>query len=215
MFNPLKMGCAEKITAASLALNIVIFIIKTVSAYFSKSSAMLAESMHTLSDIGITMAVLTGIIFSLKAEKEERHQRAKQIEADLSRMLATVLMVTAFCITLNGVKVIVRGSSPVATRGAVTAIILSALIKEIMYRYTFKAYIETKNCTLKADAWHHRSDALSSIATLVGIIGARMGIAFLDPAASVIVSIMIMKTAVDIYKTAYDGNLVGEEAAAV
>ena len=124
-----------------------------------------------------------------------------------SLLLAAVLALTGACIGVNGIKKIVGGNyDTLAVPGmlALIAAIVSIAVKEWMYWYTRAAAKRINSGALMADAWHHRSDALSSVGAFVGIFGARMGYPVLDAAASVVICVFIGKAAFDIFRDAMD-----------
>ncbi|MGN0461440.1 MAG: cation diffusion facilitator family transporter, partial [Ruminococcus sp.] len=117
------------------------------------------------------------------------------------------LFATSLGIGYSGLtKIISSDYSGLATPGllALIAAIVSIVVKELMYHYTMHAAKKINSSSLKADAWHHRSDALSSVASLIGIGGAMMGVKILDPIVSIIICFVIVKAAFDILKESID-----------
>ena len=119
--------------------------------------------------------------------------------------------ITGLYIGYEGIKVLRSGNIQVPGRIALIAAIISIVTKEVMYRYTIKVGRKIKSLSMEADAWHHRSDALSSVGTFVGILGARLGLKILDPIAAIIVSVFIIKVGIDLYVKSVRG-LVDEAA---
>ena len=181
----------------TLALNTLIFIIKLTAVIFSGGKAVAAECCHTFADMGMTLAVLIAVRLSKGDEKN-----AKIIENRMAKVLSAVLFITAIGIGIGGISALISGNGDIPGRSAVLSIAVSAAIKEKMYRYTLKTAQKISNTALMADAWHHRSDALSSLASLAGVLGARLGLSFLDPIAAIAVCGMIIKAAKDIYTSA-------------
>ena len=125
-------------------------------------------------------------------------------------LLGFILFVVGGMIGWGGLGSILNGQyDGLAVPGllALIAAVASIVIKEGMYRYTMAAAKRYGSVSLKASAWHHRSDALSSVGSFVGILGARMGLPVLDAAASVIICVLILKVAVDVFKEAVDKML--------
>jgi cation diffusion facilitator family transporter len=122
-------------------------------------------------------------------------------------LLAVVLALTGLQIGSSGIEKIRAGSTgDLAVPGvaALIAAVVSIAVKEWMYWYTRHYAKKLRSAALMADAWHHRSDALSSIGAFVGILGARMGVPAMDPLASVVICLFILKAACDIFKDAID-----------
>ena len=187
----------KKTVLITLALNTLIFVIKLIAVFFSGGKAIAAECCHTFADMGMTLAVLIAVRL---AKGDEKNTRA--IENRMAKVLSAVLFVTALGIGIGGIAALLNGTSDIPGKSAVFSIAFSAAVKEIMYRYTIKSALNISNTALMADAWHHRSDALSSLASLAGVIGARTGLSFLDPVAAIAVCGMIIKAAKDIYTSA-------------
>jgi cation diffusion facilitator family transporter len=193
---------ANKVSKLTLTANILLSIIKISAGIFARSSAMTADGIHTLSDVLTTFAVIIGMKFSTKPDDADHPYGHEKIESGVSVILAFFLILTALGIGISGVKTIYHGTYVKPGILAAAAAVLSIVTKEWMYRYTVKAADKIKSNALKADAWHHRSDAFSSIGTLVGIVGAIIGFGILDPLASIVVCVMIVKVGIDIYKSA-------------
>ncbi|MCJ7688324.1 MAG: cation diffusion facilitator family transporter, partial [Clostridiaceae bacterium] len=149
-------------------------------------------------------AVMLGLKLAKQPADEDHPYGHEKMEPIMAKILASILLITALLIGYNGIKVIINGTTVIPQKIAMYAAILSIIVKEWMYRYTVKAAKKIESSALMADAWHHRSDAFSSIGTLVGIAGARMGYPILDPIASLIICILITKVAINIYKQAID-----------
>lgn len=190
---------AERVSITTLTVNVVLSVIKVFAGIFAKSNAMLADGVHTISDVVTTLAVMIGMRFSTMPEDENHPYGHEKIESVVAKLLSIVLMGTALGIGYSGLKTILEGNYSRPGTLALWAAAVSILAKECMYRYTIHAADQINSAALKADAWHHRSDAYSSIGTLVGIGGARLGIAILDPIASLVVCAMILKVAVEIF----------------
>lgn len=122
-----------------------------------------------------------------------------------SIILATVLLATGLGIGLSGLRTILSGDREtlvIPGRAALAAAVVSIAVKEWMYWYTRAAAKKINSGALMADAWHHRSDSLSSIGALIGIAGSRMGYPILDPAACIVISLFIAKAAYEIFMDA-------------
>lgn len=194
-----RLDIANKVSFITLVTNIVLAVIKVIAGVIANSNAMLADGVHTVSDVGTTVAVIIGMKFSTKPDDEEHPYGHEKIEAIIAKLLSAILFLTAIGIGYSGIKTIINRDYSRPGILAVIAAVISIISKEIMYRYTVTAAEKINSGALKADAWHHRSDAFSSIGTLIGIGGAMLGFEILDPIASIVVCILIIKVAVSIY----------------
>jgi len=198
---------AIRVSLVSIIVNLVLTAFKLLAGIIGKSGAMISDAVHSASDIISTFIVIIGVKLSAKEPDEEHPYGHERMESVAAIVLATILAVTAIGIGESGITKIVSGSySSLAIPGslALIAAIVSMLIKEAMYWYTKINAKKINSGALMADAWHHRSDALSSVGAFAGILGARLGLAVLDPVASVIICIFIAKTSIDIFKDAID-----------
>lgn len=171
------------------------------------SGAMISDGIHSASDVFSTAVVVVGYKLAGK-ESDENHQYGhERIECVAAILLAMILCITGFAIGISGArKIFGRENAALETPGllALAAAIVSILVKEAMYWYTRNAAKKVNSSALMADAWHHRSDSLSSIGSMAGIIGARLGYPACDPIASIIICVFIVKAAYDIFKDAVD-----------
>ncbi|MGH4137854.1 cation diffusion facilitator family transporter [Clostridium sp.] len=193
-----------KISKITIIVNILLSAIKLFAGIIGRSGAMIADSIHSLSDVLSTIAVMVGLKLANQPADAEHPYGHEKMEPIMAKILASILLITAFLIGFNGIKSILNGTTVIPAKIAMYAAIISIISKEWMYRYTVKSAKKIDSSALMADAWHHRSDAFSSIGTLIGIAGARMGFPILDPIASLVICILITKVAIDIYKQAID-----------
>ncbi len=199
MDNQKKYEIGKKVSLTTIIANILLTIIKIIIGIVSNSSAMFADGIHSLSDIFSSIAVIIGLKYSKESEDHEHPYGHEKIEPIITTVLATILFITAITIGYNGINTIIKQNYTVPHIIAIYTAILSIIVKEWMYRYTVKNARKIESSSLLADAWHHRSDALSSIGALIGITGAIIGYPILDPIASLIICIMIGKVAIEIY----------------
>lgn len=196
-----------KVSFYSMAANIALSIFKVLAGFLAHSGAMVSDGIHSASDVFSTIVVIIGYRLSGK-ESDEHHQYGhERIECVAAILLSMILCITGFAIGLAGLrKIIGQESISLEIPGllALAAAVLSILVKEAMYWYTRNAAKKVNSAALMADAWHHRSDALSSVGSMAGIIGARLGYPVCDPIASVIICIFIVKAAYEIFKDAVD-----------
>ena len=195
-----------RVSRNSIYGNLLISIAKFLAGVIGHSSAMISDAIHSASDVFSTIVVMIGVKIGGK-ESDKNHQYGhERLESVASLILALTLAVTGCGIGYGGLKTIIAGSEgasiQVPTALPLAAAILSIVAKEGMYWYTMRAAVQINSGALKADAWHHRSDALSSVGSLVGIGGAMLGYPILDPIASVVICVFILKAAFDIFRDA-------------
>ena len=196
---------AIKVSVISIILNCLLTLIKFISGVISKSSAMISDSVHSLSDVLSTFVVIIGVKIANKKADSDHPYGHERIECVSAIILSGMLFVVGALIGINGIKNVTNSSNLVMPGVlALIASIISIISKEAMYQYTIRVSKKINSAALKADAWHHRSDALSSIGSFIGILGSRLGFKVFDPLASVIISLCIIKVSIDIFKDAID-----------
>ncbi|MCF6464056.1 cation diffusion facilitator family transporter [Clostridium sp. Cult1] len=194
-----------KVSIITILINIILSAAKVFAGIIGQSSAMLADGVHTLSDVLTTLVVLVGLKISSKEADENHPYGHEKYEPVFAKILSIFLVITGILIGYEGIKILITGEIKTPGRIALIAALISIISKEAMFWYTIKAAKKIKSFSMEADAWHHRTDALSSIGTFIGILGARMGFKVLDPIAAVIVSILIIKVGVDLYMQSIRG----------
>ena len=204
MDNEERLSVVNHVGRTTIVANVVLSVFKIAAGIIARSGAMLADGIHTLSDVVTTVAVMIGMRLSTKPDDSDHPYGHEKIEAVVSKLLAILLAITAIGIGYNGIKSIIHSNFVRPGMLALVAAIISIVVKEWMYHYTVRAAKKIDSPSLKADAWHHRSDAFSSIGTLIGIGGAIAGIEILDPIASIAVCVMIIRVSVEIYIQAYN-----------
>ena len=195
----------NRVTSIGIIGNIVLSLFKFFAGIIGHSSAMVSDAIHSLSDVFATFIAWLGIKLSMQAPDKEHPYGHERLECVASLLLGAILFGTGLMIGLSGLKTIFAGHyENLQAPGAVALIaaVVSIATKEGMFWYT-RYYAKVLNsAAFMADAWHHRSDALSSIGSLIGIGGAMLGFPILDPIASVAIAICIIKVAFDILKDA-------------
>jgi cation diffusion facilitator family transporter len=168
------------------------------------SGAMISDAVHSASDVLSSFIVIVGVKLSVRAPDKEHPYGHERLECVAAIVLAVVLGVTGLLIGYRAVGSIDarQGTQVVPGLLALVAAVVSIVVKEAMYWYT-RYYGKRLNSTsLMANAWHHRSDALSSVGALIGIAGARMGHPVMEPLASLVICVFILKAAYDIFRDA-------------
>lgn len=192
---------AIHVSTTSILVNLGLSIFKLLAGLLAHSNAMISDAIHSASDVFSTIIVMVGVSVSGKKSDKEHPYGHERLECIASLLLAIVLFATGAGIGIRGVEKIAAGDNTIAVPGlfALIAAIISIAVKEWMYWYTRAAAKKINSGALMADAWHHRSDALSSIGSFAGIFGARLGFPVLDPIASVVICLFILKAAWDIF----------------
>lgn len=198
---------ANRVSVVTIAGNVVLAVFKLLAGIIAHSGAMISDAVHSASDVFSTFVVMIGIRMSTKESDKEHPYGHERLECVAAIVLAMVLFMTGFGIGASAFKNIISGDYTglqVPGMLALIAAIISILVKEAMYWYTRYYAKKIDSGALMADAWHHRSDAFSSIGALVGIGGARMGYPVMDSVASLVIFFFILKAAYDIFKDAMD-----------
>ena len=202
------MKIAMRISYVSILVNVVLSLFKLLAGILAHSGAMISDAVHSASDVFSTFIVMIGVHVSSKKSDKEHQYGHERMECVSSIILAVLLFLTGLAIGVSGAQKIFQGSGSAALaipgRLALIAAIVSIGIKEWMFWYTRAGAKKINSGALMADAWHHRSDALSSIGSFIGIFGARMGYPIMDPLASIVICFFIGKAAYDIFKDAMD-----------
>lgn len=195
----------ERITIACIIGNIILSALKLAAGILGSSKAMVADALHSASDIVATSVVLIGIKIAKKPADDGHPYGHGKVEPIAAAFVGVTLVFAAFMIVKGIVESILSHSFATPTFLALAAAVVSIVVKEAMFRITYSAGNKINSEAIMADAWHHRSDAYSSIGTFIGILGSiighRLGIRFLeylDPVAGAVVACMIFKVAYDI-----------------
>lgn len=189
----------------TIILNFILFIFKLIAGLIANSNAMISDAIHSLSDVLTTIIVIFGLVISGKEADKNHPYGHERIESVFAIILSFVLFLTGLGIGYIGVKSIINSTdSQIAVPGliALIASIISIVVKEGMFHYTKRIAKKISSTSMEADAWHHRSDALSSIGSFIGIFGARIGYPVLDPLCSIVICLLIIKSSIEIFKSA-------------
>lgn len=183
--------------------NIFLAAFKLIAGILGKSGAMISDAVHSLSDVFATIVAYFGVLISRQPEDENHPYGHERLECVASLILGIILAGTGIGIGYSGIqKIISNEELSVPTILPLIAAIVSIVVKEGMFWYTMHYAKEMNSSVFRADAWHHRSDALSSVGSFVGIGMAKLGFPIMDPIASLIICLFILKVAFDISKDA-------------
>ncbi|MCI7740037.1 MAG: cation diffusion facilitator family transporter [Lachnospiraceae bacterium] len=200
----------NRLSTVGIFGNILLTTFKLIAGIVGHSGAMISDAIHSLSDVFATLIAFLGVKMSQKKADKAHPYGHERLECVASMILAAILLFTGLGIGATGLQKITAGNyDQLAIPGviALTAAVVSIVVKEAMFWYT-RHYAKILNsAAFMADAWHHRSDALSSIGSLIGIAGAMLGFPVLDPIASVVICIFILKVAYDIFRDALNKML--------
>lgn len=198
---------ANKVSFITIVQNVLLSVFKLFAGIFAHSNAMISDAVHSASDVFSTIIVIIGVKLASKESDKEHPYGHERLECVAAIVLSIVLLYTGIKIGSQAVKDIIGGNYQNLQKPGVLALVaavVSIVTKEIMYWYTRHYAKKIDSSALMADAWHHRSDALSSVGALVGIGGAMMGFPVMDSVASIVIFVFIAKAAYDIFKDAMD-----------
>ncbi|MCI7182218.1 MAG: cation diffusion facilitator family transporter [Schaedlerella sp.] len=198
---------AMKVSAVSIIINLLLSVFKLAAGLLAHSGAMVSDAVHSASDVFSTIIVIIGVQIAGRHSDEDHPYGHERLECVASIVLAIILFATGLGIGSEGVSNILSGhydALEIPGKLALAAAVISIITKEWMYWYTRNAAKKINSGALMADAWHHRSDALSSVGAFIGILGSRLGFPVMDSIASVVICLFIIKAAFDIFKDAMD-----------
>ena len=198
---------ANKVSFITIIGNVILSVIKLIAGIVAHSNAMISDAVHSVSDVFSTIIVIIGIRLAAKESDKEHPYGHERLECVAAIILAMVLFITGFGIGAEALKNIFSGNYADLRVPGILALIVAVISiagKEGMFRYTRYYARQIDSGALMADAWHHRSDAFSSIGALIGIGGARLGYPIMDSVASLVIFAFIAKAAFEIFKDAID-----------
>lgn len=205
--NGKEENLAIRVSGVSIAVNLILSLMKLAAGILGKSSAMVSDAVHSASDVFSTFVVIIGVKVAGKRADKEHPYGHERMECVAAIILAMLLALVGAGIGMSGLGKIVAGNyDQLAVPGLAPLVAagVSIAVKEWMFWYTRAAAKKVKSGALMADAWHHRSDSLSSVGSFVGIAFARIGFPIMDPVAGIVISICILKAAYDIFKDGFD-----------
>ena len=198
---------ANRVSIVTITGNAILSVMKLAAGIAAHSGAMISDAVHSASDVFSTVVVMIGIRLAAKESDREHPYGHERLECVAAIILAMVLFATGLGMRREALKNILGGDYErlqIPGIAALAAAVLSIVSKEAMYWYTRYYAKKIDSSALMADAWHHRSDAFSSVGALIGIAGARLGFPVMDSAASLVIFVFIAKAAFDIFKDAVD-----------
>ncbi len=211
--NPIKneVSIIRHVTWVGFWVNALLMVLKLAFGYYGRSDALVADGFHSLSDFGTDFIVLIMVGIAYKRADSTHPYGHGKFETFASLLIGVILMGVAIGIGWKGIESSIKyfsgGALPRPDVWTIVVALVSILAKEWLFQYTYAKGKALDSSSLKANAWHHRSDAISSVATLVGVSGSYfLGVKFriLDPVASIIIGIFIAVAAWKIAKPAID-----------
>ena len=194
---------AVNVSTVTIVINLALAGFKFLAGFLAHSGAMVSDAVHSASDVLATFIVILGVKLAGRDADRDHPYGHERLECVAALILGVILAATGLGIGMSGIRKITGGGELLIPGTlALIAAVVSIVVKEGMFWYTWLAAKKIDSSALKAEAWHHRSDALSSVGSFAGILGARLGFPALDPVASVIICLFILKAAWDIMSDA-------------
>ncbi len=198
----------NKLSLVGILGNVFLAGFKLLAGIFGNSGAMISDAVHSLSDVFATFVAYFGVLLAKQPEDEEHPYGHERLECVASLILGLILAGTGLGIGYSGIhKLLLHEELKIPTLLPLIAALISIAVKEAMFWYTMYYARKMDSSAFKADAWHHRSDALSSVGSFAGIGLAKLGFPIMDPIASLVICLFILKVAFDISKDAIDRML--------
>lgn len=200
----------RRVSIIAIVSNVALAVLKLFAGIVAHSSAMISDAIHSASDVFSTFVVLIGVKLAAKEPDKEHPYGHERLECVAAIILSAILLATGLGIGIKAANAIWHGAYetlPVPGLLALIAAGISIAVKEGMFWFTRHYAKKINSSALMADAWHHRSDSLSSIGALIGIGGALLGFPIMDSVASLVIFIFIAKAAFDIFRDAVDKML--------
>ncbi|MCL2371651.1 cation diffusion facilitator family transporter [Candidatus Saccharibacteria bacterium] len=187
----------------SIMINVLLSAFKLFAGIIGNSAAMVADAAHSMTDLLSTIIALAGIKLAGKKPDKDHPRGHQHYEGVATVILAIMIAIVGVSIGWAGMRMIISGQhQEMGVPGVLAAVaaVVSIGVKEAVYRYMRAVAKKVKSSALMADAVHSRMDGLSSVGSLAGILGARIGFPVLDSVAAVVIGLFILKAALDILK---------------
>ncbi len=188
-------------TRIGLEVNIGLTLGKLWAGIFGHSQAMIADALHSLSDVISTGVVFFGLRIAQKPPDRDHPYGHGEADTLAALFVSLVLLLTGVYIGISALQIFIHRRFQAPTQIALWAAVGSILLKWVLYRYTLKAGELSQSSALLANAYDHKSDSYSSMAALAGILGARLGWRYLDPLAGLFIAVLILKISFRLLKS--------------
>jgi len=189
--------CARHVGGINLWGNIVLLVVKLLGGLFGRSQALIADAIHSLSDVVVSVLLIISLKVSASPPDEDHPWGHGNVEFIVSAIFGTLLVCAAVAITAVSITSIVQGNVYDTSILAVWAAVISVVANEIMFRHSLCVGRQVDSPVMIANAWENRADVWSSLAVLAGVFGARIGFPVLDPIAAVVVGFMIARNGIE------------------
>ncbi|MCF6248932.1 MAG: cation diffusion facilitator family transporter [Desulfobacula sp.] len=198
-----KKAQIQNVTIIGLIVNIVLSIIKMVIGISGNSQAVIADALHSFSDTSSDLVILFGVKYWTAPPDDDHQYGHQKIESFISILIGLILIFVACGIGYSGIISFIERQESQISWVVIIGPLLSIIIKEILFKITYKVGIEINSSSVKANAWHHRTDALSSIPVLIAVLGSLIDprLFFLDQIGAIVVSAFIIKVGLQILFT--------------
>ncbi len=194
-----KAKLGRRVSRDTMLINAGLVVIKLIVGLLARSSVLVADAFHSLTDILTTVFVFFGITISNQPADEDHPLGHEKAELIATKIVAGILIFTAAGIAWNAINGIQNEVLSQPTYYGLAVVVVSIVANEFMFYYSLRVGKKIGSNSLVADAWHHRSDSLSSVAALIGVGGVILGYNILDPIAALIVAVIIAKQGIQIY----------------
>ncbi|MBI9107532.1 MAG: cation transporter [Spirochaetales bacterium] len=213
MSNNTNSDAIKKVTVLGIVMNIIFCVIKAIVGWIGNSQAVIADAIHSLSDLVTDFAVLIGVRYWDREPDATHTYGHRKIESFVTFGIGLVLGIIGIRLFMNAVQNLSVPAEYQTRMIAAVGPFLSIIGKEALYRITIKTGKKTKSSALIANAWHHRSDAISSIPALLAVVLCSIfpNIYYVDSIGAMIVSVFILKVSFDIIKPAF-GEMIDRSA---
>jgi len=188
--------CAKNVGGINFWGNLALLVVKLLGGIFGRSHALIADAVHSLSDVVVSILLIISLKVSATPPDEDHPWGHGNVEFIVSAIFGTLLVCAAVAITAVSITSIVQGNVYDTSILAVWAAVISVAANEIMFRHSLCVGEQVDSPAMIANAWENRSDVWSSLAVLAGVFGARIGFPVLDPVAAVIVGFMIARNGI-------------------
>lgn len=195
---------ASRVSWITLVSNLILTILKVIVGMATDSLVVLSDAAHSASDALSTILVIFGLYIARQPPDEKHPYGHSRAETIVAKIIALMLILIGVNFGYSALKSIYLGSYKIPGASALWISLFSVISKEAMYRYTVKTADKIDSPALRADAWHHRSDAISSIAAVLGVFAARLGYPVFDPLMALVVAAILIKVGWDMVFTLID-----------
>ena len=199
-----RFRAGESVSWRGMAANLVLVAFKLAAGIIGRSSAMVADAAHSASDMLATFGVIVSFRISKRPADEDHPYGHGKAEPVAAKLVGAILIVAGLGIAIEAVRRIVARDFVRPGLIALIAAVASIVVKEAMFQIAAATAKRIRSSALMAEAFHHRSDALSSVGTFAGILGGRLGLPILDPIAGLVVAVMIIWMGLKIIRASSD-----------